>query len=231
MKAYAAPIVVLLLAPFFAAPAIAQPRLKSAVVGPTAAPPPREGPWDRTVLYGGDLLPLSERKKYRAEIKALETKEEKMARWEEHIEYVRKLALERGVSIDPAPNRPRYEHEKRKYGHPPYFLHLMTGDERYTYRDTLWYIQDDAERKAFVAAHIFDMQARARERGVSFPVPDAYERAALEDVGAKIDSWTGAATVEGGVEAIRSREAGSAKNDGAGGPPATESTADEPTTD
>lgn len=210
MKLRTAPSAALLLALCLAAPAVAE----WAIVAPPAAgqadasQPPAK-PWDRPILYGVDLLSKVERRRYRADIKALETDEEKRAHWEAHIEQIQRLALERGVSIDLPPNRPRYQHEKRRFGHAPYFLHLMTGEERYVYRDTIWYIQDDAERKIFVSAHIFKMQARARERGVSFPILDRYEREAVEAVGATVDPWNGAATLVESSDARASGEAGS----------------------
>ena len=143
------------------------------------------GPWNRGIVYGRALLPVLERRAYWQEIGRLETEEEKRAFWEAHIERMQRLALERGVSIERPPNAPKRKFDGRKFSHHPYFQDLMTDDEQDAYRDAIWHINDDAERFAFVSAHILRMRTRALSRGVSYPGLDAYETAAV--VGAGVD--------------------------------------------
>jgi hypothetical protein len=144
-------------------------------------------PWSRGIVYGRAMLTPDERKQYWEELQAFATDEEKRAYWEAHIERMQRLAIERGVAIEPPPNAPRRVLDQRKFSHAPYFRELMTTEEQDAYRDAVWHINDDDVRNHFVSSHVLEMRQRAISRGVTYPGLGPYEKQAVETSGMDVN--------------------------------------------
>jgi len=127
-------------------------------------------PWEGQPVYGNELMTRAEIDQYRATMRALETREEKIAFWSSEIERMQQRALEWGVQLyDPPKLREPGQKKSEPKDREPYFIEVMTDEEIADYYSRLKEMEDPAERRAFKADHIVRMRARGFARGISVP--------------------------------------------------------------
>lgn len=128
-------------------------------------------PWMGQHIYGFDILTADERREFRAKLNALETYDEKLALWRQHVVNMKQRAWDRGLVLQEPPEvMPREEMVRLR--RPIHAMSLMTTEEVEAYRAeerALIEAGDAAAVEAFMKEHDERMKRRAEERGLTYP--------------------------------------------------------------
>lgn len=122
------------------------------------------------VVYGSQLMTPEERAAYRAKLRAAKTPEERIKIRAEHHQEMQQRAEKAGVTLPPLPgwcaNLPPDPAGETVYG-----SRLMTAAECNAYRAKLRAAGTPEERAKIRAAHIKEIQERAKKAGMTLAPP------------------------------------------------------------
>jgi hypothetical protein len=115
---------------------------------------------------GWELMSEQERVAYKDTLQQLETREERTAFREEHREKMEARADDEGIVLRASRKPPIYGQQ------------LMSEEEKNTFLATASSLKTPKARNEFRAAHVAEMQRRAKEQGVALPPPPTGRRPA-----------------------------------------------------
>lgn len=129
---------------------------------------------DRDRIYSSDLMTQEERAQYWNQLRSLKTEQERIQYRLDHQKAMQQRAKEKGVSAPPGLSRSRIaqqENDRQQERQRIYGYDLMTQAELEQHRERLRVATTQQERDSIRAEHRTQMEARAREQGVTLAPP------------------------------------------------------------
>ncbi|MGE0582021.1 MAG: hypothetical protein AB7P31_07840 [Steroidobacteraceae bacterium] len=125
---------------------------------------------DRDRIYSSDLMTAEERAQHWNQLRSLKTEQERIQYRLDHQNAMQQRAKEKGVKASAALSRSQIaqqEKDRQQERQHIYGYDLMTQAELEQHRDRLRVAKTQQERDAIRAEHRTQMEARARDQGVT----------------------------------------------------------------
>ncbi|MBK6672731.1 MAG: hypothetical protein IPG49_04345 [Proteobacteria bacterium] len=125
---------------------------------------------DRDRIYSSDLMTQEERVQHWNQLRSLKTEQERIQYRLDHQKAMQQRAKEKGVSAPPGLSRSRIaqqESDRQQERQRIYGYDLMTQTELEQHRERLRVAKTQQERDTIRAEHHTQMEARAREQGIT----------------------------------------------------------------